>query len=61
MNAIAPIAKAVVGAAVAFISSLVTALGDNTISTQEWLTAGLAGLVALGAVWAIPNRTTPKT
>ena len=49
-------AKAIIGAASAFVASLVTALGDNTISGQEWLTAVAAALVALGVVYAVPNK-----
>jgi hypothetical protein len=47
--------KAIVAALIAGLSSIVTALGDNTISPQEWVTAAIAFLVALGAVWGVPN------
>jgi len=47
--------KAIVAGLIAGLSSIVTALGDNTISTQEWVTAAIAFLVALSAVWAVPN------
>lgn len=47
--------KAITGALVAGLSSLVTGLSDDHLSTQEWLIAIVAALVALGAVWAVPN------
>jgi len=53
--------KAIVAGLIAGLSSIVTALGDNKISPQEWVTAVIALLVALSAVWAVPNarKTTP--
>lgn len=51
--------KAIVGGLIAVGGSIVTALGDNVISAQEIATAILAGLVALGAVWGVSNKTTP--
>lgn len=48
--------KAIVAALIAGLGSIATALGDNAISAQEWVTAGLAFLVALSAVWAVPNK-----
>jgi hypothetical protein len=55
MNAIAPYAKAVTAAIVAALSALATALDDETISSQEYVTIAVAFFVALGAVWIIPN------
>jgi hypothetical protein len=55
MDKIAPYAKAVTGAIVAFLTAIATALADNGITGQEWVTAAIAFFVALGAVWAIPN------
>lgn len=52
-------AKAIVGALVAGCSSLVQALDSGGVSAQEALIAAVATLTALGAVWAVPNRTTP--
>lgn len=49
--------KALVGGVIAGLTSLVTALGDNTISGQEWLTAVIATLVAFGAVWGVSNKS----
>jgi hypothetical protein len=49
-------AKAIVGALTAALGSLSTAVVDGSfVTTQEWLTAALAGLVSLGAVYQIPN------
>ena len=47
--------KAFVAALVAALGSLYQALDDNTVTGQEWVAAILAGLVALGAVWGVPN------
>lgn len=51
-------AKAIVGALVAALTALVAALNEGGVSAQEWAQAAIAGLVALGAVWAVPNRST---
>ena len=48
--------KAIAGGVAAGAASLVTALDDNTITTQEGLTAGVAVLAALGVTWWVPNR-----
>jgi hypothetical protein len=48
-----------VAALVAGLTALATALDDDTISSQEWLTGAIAFLVALTAVWAIPNKPSP--
>jgi peptidoglycan/LPS O-acetylase OafA/YrhL len=49
-------AKAGVAAVAAGAASLVTALDDSTVTTQEGLTAVVAVLGALGLTWAVPNR-----
>lgn len=49
-------AKAFLAAAIAAGSSVVTALGDNVLSGQEIATAIVAALVALGAVYGVPNK-----
>lgn len=51
--------KAIVASLVAGLTALLTALDDDSVTAQEWVTAGIAALVALGAVYAVPN-TTPK-
>ncbi len=47
--------KAILAALVAGLSALATALDNGAISAQEAVTAVIATLVALGAVYAIPN------
>jgi hypothetical protein len=47
-------AKAFVSALIAFGTALITALDDGSISTREWITAGVALLVAFAAVWGTP-------
>jgi hypothetical protein len=50
-------AKAIVSALAAFGTALITALDDSSISTREWITAGVALLVTFGAVWVVPNKS----
>lgn len=50
--------KAILGSAIAGLSSLVTALEDGGVSLQEGLIAAIAALTALGVVYAVPNRET---
>ncbi|MEU4675733.1 hypothetical protein [Micromonospora sp. NPDC023737] len=54
-----PYAKAVVGAAVAGLTALGTALADNTVTASEWVGVAVATLAALGVVYAVPNRPAP--
>ena len=49
------IAKAITAAIVAGLTALGVALADNGVTTQEWVTVVIAFLLALGAVYAIPN------
>jgi hypothetical protein len=49
-------AKAVVGALVAAGSALVPALADDKLTHGEIVVVVVAGLVALGVVWAVPNK-----
>lgn len=49
-------AKAILASVISGLSAIVTALGDNALSTQEIVTAVLAALVALGAVYGVPNK-----
>lgn len=51
--------KSIVASIIAFLGSILVALGDNTISAQEWITATIVGLTALGSVWAVPNKEIP--
>ena len=57
MRPVAEVGKAITAAVVAFLTALTVALDDATISTQEWLVAAVALVTALGAVWAVPNKT----
>lgn len=50
-------AKAIVAAVIAGLGTLVTALTDETVTASEWATIALATVVALGAVFGIPNRS----
>ena len=56
MVKIAPYAKAILGALVAFLTALTTALEDGHVSAQEWVTALIALLAAGGVVFSVPNR-----
>lgn len=58
MTHVAPYFKAVVAGGIAAGSSAITALGDNAMSAQEWVTAAVAFLVGLGVVAAVPNKDT---
>jgi hypothetical protein len=53
-------AKAIVGALVAGLGALSTALEDNAVNGQEWVTVATAFLVAFGAVWSVPNLKAKK-
>lgn len=53
-------AKAIVGAAVAGLSSLQAAMNDG-LTAQEGIGAAIATLLALGVVWAVPNTPTVTT
>lgn len=54
-------AKALVGAIIAALTALATALvpavegGSAVVSPAEWVTVLLAFVVAFGAVWSVPN------
>ena len=50
-------AKAVVGALVAGLGTLGTALADDHITGQEWVGVVAATVVALGVVWSVPNKS----
>ena len=60
MNYLPQMAKALVGMGIAFVGSLSVALvGDQSfgdLTDGQWIASVLAGLVALGGVWATPNR-----
>lgn len=53
-------AKAVTAAIVAAAGALGTAVADGTVTGPEWagvVVAALTALTALGATYAVPNRT----
>lgn len=52
------VAKFVVAALTAGLVALGAALSDDTVSTAEWVTIGVAVVGALG-VYLVPNRTAP--
>lgn len=60
LDKISPYYKAVTGLLVPFLGSLGSALledsaGGTAITSSEWITAVVLGLVAGGAVFTIPN------
>ena len=59
MNHISQYLKAFVGAIIAFLTSLSTALVDDKgfadITDGQWVVAAIAFLTAFVAVWAVPN------
>lgn len=48
-------AKAFVGAVIAGLGAVATALDDGTVNAQEGVTAAIAALTALAAVWGVKN------
>lgn len=56
-------AKAIVGAVVAALGALSTALVDDKsfgdLSDGQWVVAAIAFLTAFAAVWAVPNAEPP--
>lgn len=54
-------AKAAVGALIAGLGTLATALSDGSVEQVEWVWVAIAFLTALGGIWAVPNGSTPPT
>lgn len=52
-------AKAIVGAAMAAATTAISALADGSITGGEWATILVSFLVAVGAIWYVPN--TPES
>jgi protein-S-isoprenylcysteine O-methyltransferase Ste14 len=50
--------KAITSAVVTGLGTLQVAYSDNVVTQQEWIGCVIATLVALGAVWAVPNKPT---
>lgn len=53
-------AKALIGALVAGLTALGTALADGELTAAEGVGCIVAALVALGAVYAVPNSGTVR-
>lgn len=53
-------AKAIVGMVGAFLTAMLTALGDGHITATEWLVAALSALGTASVVWAVPNSAPPN-
>lgn len=51
-------AKTIVAALTAALVALGAALTDDTVTTAEWVTIGLAAVGALG-VFLVPNKPAP--
>lgn len=54
-NTLAPIAKALVAAAVALTGGIAVGYADDALTRGELWTAIAAGVAALGATWGVPN------
>ena len=50
-------AKAIVGAVIAALTALSTALDDGVVTQQEWITVVLGLVTGLAVIWAVPNAT----
>jgi hypothetical protein len=60
MQKFAPYLKALVAALIAGLGVIGAALSlDGSLSPQDLVSAGIAFLVALGAVFAVPNASPP--
>lgn len=57
MDTVKSYAKAIIGAIIAGLGALTTALADkNGVSAYEWVTVALAFFIALGGVAVTPNQ-----
>lgn len=54
-------AKAIVGALVAGLAVLQTAMQDEVMTNNEWVAVAAAVVGALGLIWAVPNSNGPAT
>jgi hypothetical protein len=58
---VAPYLKALIAALVAGLSVIAASLTDGgALTLQDYVSAALAFLVALGAVFAVPNQVPPE-
>jgi hypothetical protein len=51
-----PIAKAIVGALLAGLTALGTALTDDIVTAAEWVGVAVATVGTYAGVWRVPNR-----
>lgn len=58
---IKPYMKAIIGGLVAGLTTLGTAMIDNTVTNPEWIAVAIATLGALGVVYVTPNRPTEES
>lgn len=49
-------AKSIIAGLISGLSAISAGLGDGSLSAQEYVTAGIAFLVGLGLVAAVPNK-----
>lgn len=49
-------AKAIVGAVMAFLGALGTALTDGSVTANEWVTIASFTVGALAVIWGVPNK-----
>ena len=47
--------KAIIGALMAFLAALGTAMSDGTVTGIEWVIIAGAVVTGFGAVWGVPN------
>lgn len=55
MNKLNEYRKAILAALLAFLTVVSTSLDHDGITAKEWVSAAIAAVVALMAVWAVPN------
>lgn len=53
-------AKAILGALIAGLGALATALTDEKVTSGEWVAVAIAALTALGVVYAVPNQAVQR-
>ena len=53
--AVGKYAKSIIAGVTAFGSGYAAATLDGFVSTSEWVSIGVATIIALAAVWAVPN------
>ena len=50
------VAKAIAAGATAFGGAFATAINDGSVTSGEWVTIVVATIVAVAAVWGVPNK-----